>query len=226
MRSEQIRKMTTLAMLSALAFLLTVIFYIMPIPPFVPAAPFLNYEPKDVIFVISGFIFGPLAVVPMAIIVSVLEMPFSGTQAIGLVMNIMASCAFACPAAFVYQKRRTLAGAVIGLISGVLSMTAVMLLWNFLLTPIFIGIPRDAVTAMLVPVFLPFNLIKGGLNAAAAMILYKPIKEALSKSRLMPGSSDKAVTRQSKAVSVGILLISLFVIITCVMFILAMQGVI
>ena len=222
MRSEKTKKLTTLAMLTSLAFLLTVIFYIMPIPPFIPAAPFLNYEPKDVVFVIAGFIFGPLAVVPMAIIVSLLEMPFSGTQVIGLTMNIMASCAFACPAAFVYQKRRTLAGAVIGLVSGVLCMTAVMLLWNYLLTPIFVGLPREAVTRMLLPIFLPFNLVKGGLNAAVAMILYKPIKEALSKARLMPG--DMAA-RQSKTVSIGILLISLFVIITCVVFILVMQGV-
>ena len=226
MRSERTKKMTILAMLSSLAFLLTVIFYIMPIPPFIPAAPFLNYEPKDVIFVIAGFIFGPLAVVPMAIIVSVLEMPFSGTQVIGLAMNIMASCAFACPAAFVYQKRRTLAGAVIGLVSGVFFMTVVMLLWNYLLVPIFLGVPREVVTQMLLPVFLPFNLIKGGLNAAVAMILYKPVKEALSKARLMPGEGGAAIPGQSRTVSIGILLISVFVIITCVMFILALQRVI
>ena len=226
MRSEQTRKLTILAMLSALAFLLTVIFYIMPIPPFLPAAPFLNYEPKDVIFVIAGFMFGPLSVIPMAIIVSLLEMPFSGTQIIGLVMNILSSCAFACPAAFVYQKRRTLGGAVIGLVSGVFTMTAVMLLWNYLLVPIFLGWPREAVAEVLLPVFLPFNLVKGGLNAAVAMMLYKPVKEALGKARLLPAEEGKGKTKQSKAVSIGILIISTFVIITCVLFILAWRGVI
>jgi len=224
MQTTNTRKITVLAMLSALALLLTYLFYIIPLPAFMPAAPFLNYEPKDVIITIAGFLFGPLAVVPMAIVVGLLEMPMSGTGIIGLVMNVLSTCAFAGTAAFVYKKWRTLIGAGIGLASGVIILSLVMVLWNYFLTPIFMGIPRAAVAAMLLPVFLPFNLIKGGLNAALTLMLYKSVRLALDKSKLLPVPDDAPAKRAK--MSIGAMLISVVVLVTCVLIILSWQGVI
>jgi len=222
MQPTNTKKIAVLAMLSALALLLTYLFYIIPIPAFMPAAPFLNYEPKDVILAIAGFLYGPLAVVPMVIVVGLLEMPFSGTGIIGLVMNVLSTCAFACTAAFVYKKWRTLIGAGVGLAAGVLMLSIVMVLWNYFLTPIFMGIPRAAVAAMLLTVFLPFNLIKGGLNAALTIMLYKSVRLALDKSKLLP-IADDAPAKHAK-LSVGALLVSVVVLITCVLIILSWQG--
>jgi len=224
MKTTNTKKIAVLAMLSALAFLLTLLFYFVPIPAFMPAAPFLNYEPKDVVIAIAGFIFGPLAVVPMAIVVGVLEMPFSGTGPIGLVMNVLSTCAFACTAAFIYKKWRTLIGAGVGLAAGVLMLSIVMILWNYFLTPIFMGIPREAVAAMLIPVFLPFNLIKGGLNAALTIMLYKAVRLALDKSKLLP-VSDEAPGKPAK-INIGALLVSSVVLVTCILIILSWQGII
>jgi len=224
MQTTNTRKITVLAMLSALALLLTYLFYIIPLPAFMPAAPFLNYEPKDVIITIAGFLFGPLAVVPMAIVVGLLEMPLSGTGIIGLVMNVLSTCAFSGTAAFVYKKWRTLIGAGIGLASGVIMLSLVMVLWNYFLTPIFMGIPRAAVAAMLLPVFLPFNLIKGGLNAALTIMLYKSIRLALDKSKLLPVPDDAPAKRAK--VSIGAMLVSVVVLVTCVLIIMSWQGII
>ena len=66
-------------------------------------------------------------------------------------------------------------------------MVLVMLLWNYLIAPIYMGYPREAVVELLIPAFLPFNLIKGGLNAAITMIIYKPVVKALGN-----GFLDKA----------------------------------
>ena len=41
-----------------------------------------------------------------------------------------------------------------------------------------------AVAALLLPAFLPFNLVKGGLNAALVLLLYKPVVTALRRARL------------------------------------------
>ena len=60
-----------------------------------------------------------------------------------------------------------------------------MLLWNYWIAPIYMGYPREAVAALLLPAFLPFNLIKGGLNAAITLVLYKPVVTALKRSRLI-----------------------------------------
>lgn len=70
-------------------------------------------------------------------------------------------------------------------------MVLVMLFWNYLITPIYMGYPREAVVELLIPVFLPFNLIKGGLNAAITMILYKPIVKALRRAHLIETNQIK-----------------------------------
>ena len=133
------------------------------------------------------------------------------------------SCCFACVAAFIYKRKHTLKGAITGLIVGCLSATAVMLLWNFLITPIYMGVPRATVAAMLVPVFLPFNLVKGGLNMALILLLYKPVVTALRKARLVP-ESHAPVEGKGK-LSAGFLLFSLALLATFVVLALVLMGI-
>ena len=103
----------------------------------------------------------------ISIVVALVEMlTVSDTGPIGFLMNVLATCAFSCTAAFVYKKMHTKKGAVIGLTLGVICLTAVMLLWNYLITP-FTGMDRgNVVVAMLITMILPFNVVKGGLNMA------------------------------------------------------------
>ena len=211
-----------LGVLSAVAYVLMVVMRI----PLVPAAPFLKYDPKDVIIAIGGFLYGPLAALAMSIVVSFAEMfTVSESGIIGCIMNIISTVSFTCTAAFIYKKRHTLAGAAIGLIVGVAVGTTIMMLWNYLLVPIYTPfITREAVMGMLTPVFLPFNLLKYGLNAAIAMLLYKPIRIALDMSRLLPMPAVSG--RKSAKINVGVILVSAFIVATCVLIILAMQGVI
>ena len=48
---------------------------------------------------------------------------------------------------------------------GFLVMAAVMVGWNFIVTPFYMGVPREAVLAMILPVILPFNLLKAAVNS-------------------------------------------------------------
>lgn len=107
----------------------------------------------------------------------------SDTGPIGFIMNVLATASFCCTASFVYKKIHTKKGAIVGLTLGVIMLTAVMLLWNYLITPIYQGLPRETVAAMLPTVFLPFNVVKGGLNMALILVLYKPVVTALRKAR-------------------------------------------
>ena len=136
-------------------------------------------------------------------------------------MNFLSTCSFACTAAVIYKRKRTLNGAVLGLLIGSVTMICVMLLWNWLITPLYLGGTREEITAMLVPVFLPFNALKAGLNSALVLVLYKPLTTALRKTRLLPQSS------QGKGkVMIGIYLLGFGLLITCILFLLAMQGII
>lgn len=212
-------KLTAVAMLCAIAYVVMFVGRI----SLVPAAPFLKYDPKDVVITLGGLIWGPGTAMVVSVIVSFIEMlSVSDTGIIGCVMNIISSCAFACTASAVYRKKRTPSGAVVGLAAGVAAMVVVMLLWNYLVTPIYMGYPRETVAAMLVPVFLPFNLLKAGLNAGFTFLLYKPVISALRKSGLI--SMSQGPVHHGKKVSAGMMALAVAVIATCVLIILSLQG--
>ena len=215
--------MVTCAMLCAVAYVLVAISsHIMP--PFVPAAPYLKYDPKDIVIAMGGLLFGPLPAMIISVVVSLIEMvTFSGTGWIGFVMNVLATWAFVLPASLIYLKKRSLTAAVAGLAAGTALMVVVMILWNYLLTPIYMGIPRDAVAELLVPVFLPFNLIKGALNMAVTLLFYKPVVSALRAAKLMPKSESSA--RKGKATVITVL-IALFIMASCAVALLIMNDII
>ena len=214
-RNTVLRKMILTAMLAAIAYLIMVVVKI-------PVVLFLKYEPKDVIITIGGFLLGPFVSMVISLVVSMIEMfTVSETGPIGCLMNFISTCSFACTAAVIYKRKRTLNGAVIGLLAGSVTMICVMLLWNWLITPLYMGGTRESVAAMLVPVFLPFNALKAGLNSALVLVLYKPLTTALRKTALLPQPP------QTKGkVMTGVYLLGFALLITCVLFLLAMQGVI
>lgn len=208
----KVKRMVILAMLAALAYLLVCVVRI-------PVVLFLSYEPKDVVITVGGFLFGPMASLVVSAVVSLVEMvTISQTGPVGCVMNLLSTCAFACTAAAVYKRRRTLTGAVAGLCLGTMVMTAAMLLWNWLITPLYMGIERQAVE-LLLPTFLPFNLLKAGLNTALTLALYKPLVTALRKVRLL-----EPQTESTGASKTGVYLLAAALLITCILLLLVFEG--
>lgn len=148
---------------------------------------FLTYEPKDVVLTIGAFIFGPVAGLIMSLVVCFVEMiTVSSTGPIGLLMNFLSSGIFVGVASVIYYRKKTMSRAIIGLISAVIAMTAMMLLWNYIVTPLYMGVTREQVLAMFIPLLIPFNLLKASLNAALVLLLYKGVVTALRKSGLVP----------------------------------------
>ena len=108
-------KMDTKTMVS-LATLTAVAYIVMLVSKLMPSVMFLDFDFKDVIICIGGFTFGPLAAALIAILVPFIEMiTVSHTGPIGFVMNILATASFCCTASYVYKKKHTKAGAVLGL---------------------------------------------------------------------------------------------------------------
>lgn len=201
-----VKKLTIIGMLSAIAFVVMVVGRI-------PVVMFYKYDPKDVIIAIGGFIYGSMTSFLMSAIVSLIEMfTVSDTGPIGLLMNVLASCSFACTAAYIYKKKHTMKGAVIGLASGIVAMTAVMLLWNYLITPIYMNYPREAVAELLLPVILPFNLLKATINSAIAILLYKPLVTVLRKTGMVEPATEKVGVKKY----IGPALVAAIVLATCI----------
>lgn len=211
-----VRELTTLAMITAIAYVLVATIRI-------PVVLFLKYEPKDVIITIGGFLMGPMASLVSSAVVALIEMvTISETGIIGCIMNFLSTCTYACTAALVYRRNHTQKGAVLALAAGTVTMTATMLLWNYLVTPLYMtGTSRSDIAGMLIPVFLPFNLTKSGLNSAITLLLYKPLVTGLRKAGLLPASQGSAAGGRS-----GVLIFAGLLLISCILIVLVFQGVI
>ncbi len=210
------KRMVVLALMAAVAYACVALFRI-------PVVLFLKYEPKDCVLAICGMLYGPIPALLTSFVVALLEMvTVSDTGPIGLLMNVLSTALFVCPAAFLYQRKRNLKSAVLGLLCGALLMTAGMLFWNWLVTPWYMGMPRQAIVELLLPAFLPFNLLKAALNGVLTVLLYKTVVTALRKARLVPQTTG--VSNRKLGISVWV--IGLLILVTLVLILLAWQGIV
>ena len=127
-------------------------------------------------------------------------------------MNVISTCTFACVAACIYKYKHSKKGAIAGLVLGTVCCTLSMTLWNYIITPIYYQMPRSAVVGMLLPGIVPFNIIK------CAMLIYKPLVNALRNTQFVPQSN----TNETLTKDVGI--VSAFIIVSIVVLILVMKG--
>ena len=212
-----VKTVTSLGMLTAVAYVTMLLSKMLP-----QVYGFLQLDVQATAITIGGFLFGPLAAAAISLVLPIIEMlTVSDTGPIGSLMNMLATASFCCTAAFVYKKMHTRKGAVIGLTLGVIAQVAVMLLWNYLITPIYMHMDRSVVAAMLPTVFLPFNLVKGGLNMALTLILYKPVVTALRKARLAP---EREGAPSGDRFDAGFLLFSLALLATFALLVLVLAG--
>lgn len=179
-----LKKISVTAMLCALAYICMFVFKF--------KVGFLTFDLKDAVLTVIAFLYGPIYGVISSVLVALLELvSVSDTGIYGFIMNALSSAVFTFICGVFYKYRRTLMGAVFGSISAVFGMTAVMMVANIFITPFYMGVARDQVAAMIPTLLLPFNLIKGVVNAAITMLIYKPITSALKKVGLSAPSNKK-----------------------------------
>ena len=206
------------AMFTAVSFVAVLLAKVIP-----NVAGFLSYDPKDAVITVASFILGPITGVLITLMVSFIEMvSISSTGIYGFLMNAISTCAFVIPAACFYKRNRSQKSALTGLVLSVVVMAIVMVAWNYIITPFYMGVPREQVAGMLATVFLPFNLVKGGINAALTMLIYKPVVNALRATGLVAPSKG---TNQKGKISVGFYLFALAVLVTFVLLFLVLIGV-
>jgi len=169
----EVNKMVKMGVLSGLSIALMVYTRF----PIIPSAPFLKYEAADVPLLIGSFMFGPLAGLLMTVVVSMIQALTLDADSgwVGFVMHVIASGTLVMTAGFIYRRFHTLKGAIIGLITGSLCMTLIMIPANLFFTVKFWGMPYDTVKALIVPALLPFNIIKSFANSIIVMLIYKSL---------------------------------------------------
>ncbi len=172
------KMLTTLSILTAFSIVLMLIVHF---PIFVP---YLEYEPMDIPILIAGFIYGPYAGLAVTIVSSLIQgftVANAGSGWVGVLMHFIASGTLVTVASVIYRRKHTMKGAIIGLVAGTLSMAAIMVPANLIIQPALWGNPVEAVVPLILPVLIPFNLVKAGINSVVTFIVYKPLRKYVIK---------------------------------------------
>ena len=214
MEKNDVKKITVTALFCALAFLMTFIFRF--------KVGFLTFDMKDAILSVISLLYGPIYGIASAGVVAVLELlSVSDTGLYGLIMNFLSSATFALACGSVYKYKRSFSGAIIAVSVSVVSVTAVMMVANIFITPYYMGVGTADVLALIPTMLLPFNLCKAIINATSLLIIYKPITNALKKTKLVAASQTSYKFSKKSALLV---VISLLILILAVLFIIFKMG--
>ena len=146
--------------------------------PILPGVTFLKYDPSAIVALVAGFAFGPATGALVSILPYLVHL---ATQSgiYGAFMAIVATLSLVLPASIIYQRAMSFKGALVGMAVGAVVCIAVTIAANIVVTPLYMGAPRETVIGMIVPVLLPFNLIKVALNCVITALVYKPLSKAL-----------------------------------------------
>ena len=183
-----------IGMLGAIA----VVLMLFEIPlPFAPS--FYEIDFSEVPVLVGAFAMGPMAGVLIELIKIILNLCINGsvTAGVGEVANFVIGCALVLPAAFIYKRKKTKKGAIVGLVTGTLFMTISGCFINaYVMLPTYakaFGMPIEAlvemgsaVNASITDLFtfvmfavVPFNLLKGVLVSVIVLLIYKKISPIL-----------------------------------------------
>ncbi len=184
-KSNKTKTIVAVGLFSAFAYVCCVLFHF--------KASFLSFDLKDAVMTVGAMLFGPVYGFAMSLIVGFIEfLTISSTGIYGFIMNVLSSTVFVCAGSFIYSRKRTMSGALIGMIVSVVSMTAVMMGANLIITPFYMGVSAADVAAMIPTLLLPFNLTKGIFNAAIVFLIYKPISQSIRLAGFVSTSTDSA----------------------------------
>ncbi|MCK5780372.1 MAG: ECF transporter S component [Psychrilyobacter sp.] len=184
---KKTNKLTLIAILGALAFILT-LFKI----PF-PGTTWLKFDLSEVVVVYGLFVGGPVVGLSIAVLKAVLGFVIEGssTGGVGEAVTILSAIAFAFPVYYLYNISKKI---VLSLIAGTISLTLILTYVNYIfITPFYAKLFKmDYIINMInsgdntylnyiLITYGPFNLLKGIVLTGVYLIIHKRLLETYKK---------------------------------------------
>ena len=183
-------KLTMTAMLSAIAFVLMILEFSVPIMP-----PFIKMDLSDLPELISAFAMGPVSGVAICLIKNLLHLFMSTTGGVGELSNFILGACFVFPAGMIYRKWKGKKSAILGASLGSFLMAAVSVISNYYIVyPVYYNfMDKDAILTAYQAIFpgvenilqclivfnAPFTLVKGLFSVVITVLIYKHISPFL-----------------------------------------------
>ncbi|HCA28978.1 MAG TPA: ECF transporter S component [Ruminococcaceae bacterium] len=181
MKATRTFQLVFMAMLSAIAVVLMILVRI----PLIPATPFLIYDMADVPVLIGTMLGGIIPGLLILFVTSAIQaFVLGGDYWVGFIMHFVSSGVLVVVTGLFHTCNPKWWKTILGFLIGSLAMTAVMIPMNLVLTPLFMGAPREAVVALLLPAIIPFNVFKSALNCSITLAVYRLLTPFTGKNLL------------------------------------------
>lgn len=194
MKNKKIQLICKCAMMSALAAIIMLFEFAIPMVP-----PFYELDFSEVIVLLTGFALGPMAAIITEALKIVLNLLLNGTDTMGVgeFANFMMGLSFILPATIYYQKHKSKKNALIGMVIATIILCIVSAVLNyFIMLPAyayFLNIPMEALIqsaatvngninnlfTLIMLAVVPFNLLKGVLTSFIVLLTYKKVSHVL-----------------------------------------------
>lgn len=182
-----VRVLVICAVMSAIGVVLAFFIHF----PIIPAVPFLEYDPADILIFMSTYSFGIPVGLAMTVVVAVVQgLTVSASSGFtGILMHFVSTGGYVLAAGLIYKlvekamrkssaprtamEITSLAGSTL---VGIGTTVGLMTIWNIWLTPIFMGIDRQLLIDNFLYLIVIFNVIKISINGVAAAIYAVPFR--------------------------------------------------
>ena len=171
-------RLAKMAMLVAISIVLVALIHF----PIFPAVAFLEYDPADIPILLGTFAFGPVAGILLTVVTALLQglTVSAASGAYGIIMHIIATATLVIVAGLIYSRKKSKERAIIALVAGTFAMALIMVVANMIITPLFMGVPREMVWSLM-PFIILFNMLKAGINSVVTFLVYKRISPFLHR---------------------------------------------
>lgn len=179
--------------MSAIGFILMLLEF--PLPMIIP--PFIKFDFSELPAVITSFALGPLYGIAVCFFKNALHLFVSNSAGVGELANFILGAVFVGTAGFIYRRKKSKSGALIGTLTGSVIMAAISVASNYIIVyPFYVsffGMPRTAIIAAYKAILpfsdtliksllifnVPFTFAKGMVVSAICFICYKKLSPIL-----------------------------------------------
>lgn len=198
MKNNKIRFITITAILGALATVLQIFEF--PIPILIPS--FVKFDFSDLPAILATFLVSPVSGAAVCLIKNVIHIATSNSAGVGELANFLTSICCVLPAGIIYKLKPTKKIAVIAMLAGSFVSGFMSIFINYFITYPFymnaMGFPLEAILGMyqelnggvvtlwdcLIWFNAPFTFMKFAICSVIVFFIYKPLSKAVKKTEV------------------------------------------
>lgn len=188
--ASTVRKLTTTAVMGAIATLLMYIEFPIPIMP-----GFIKLDFSELPALLTSFALGPWYGALVCLLKNLIHLPVTSSSGVGELANFLIGICFVIPTGYIYKYMKSRKGALIGSLVGAVTMAVISFPINyFIVYPFYTNfMPMEAIIGAYQAILpsihgladallifnVPFTFVKGILDVIITFLVYKRLSPVI-----------------------------------------------